>query len=314
MEQSERIVSLIFKSSSHSDVELSVPLSTTITSLKTRLTSSLTLTNIADSHALRLIFAGRVLLDDELLSTVLPSDRYDLSQRHTMHLVIRSSSVNNPASAMPAPQSPYATAAFGGAYGGYAGYPGYNGLGQPLGNINNFVPYPAQMAHGAHMNPQQFPPMHQHRHVARIVAIDFGLILKLCLGVYLLSTGGGQERLAFLVAIAIATYIYFAGIGRRVEFDENGNEIPQNDNNGANNNPGANNNDAIAPNVNALPFWAREERGPVLTQISAFFIPLFQSLSPYWKMPDLSLRQAVPPANADNAANNNANEPHEHVD
>jgi len=231
-----------------------------------------------------------------------------------MHVVVRSSSVNTPASPLPAPQSQYA-AAFGGGYGGYAGmlHPGYNGMGQPLGNINNFVPYPAHMAH-AQMNPQNMAPMHQHRHAARIVAIDFGLILKLCLGVYLLSQGGGQERFAFLVAVAIATYIYFAGVGRRVEFDENGNEIPQNNINAPNNNNGNNNNEANAPNVNTLPFWAREERGSFLTQIAAFFIPLFLSISPYWKLPDLSLRQAVPPANVNNPANNPANEVHEHVD
>lgn len=42
---------------------------------------------------------------------------------------------------------------------------------------------------------------------ARIIQIDFGLILKLALGVFFLSRGGGEHRLAFLIACAIAIYM-----------------------------------------------------------------------------------------------------------
>jgi len=44
--------------------------------------------------------------------------------------------------------------------------------------------------------------------VGRVFQIDFGLIIKLAFAVFLLSRGGGEERLAFLIAAAIAFYLY----------------------------------------------------------------------------------------------------------
>jgi hypothetical protein len=78
-----------------------------------------------------------------------------------------------------------------------------------------------------------------------VIQIDFSLLLKLAFGVYLLSQGGGEQRLAFLIACAIAIYMYVlspsspflnglysssfvryvTGVGRRVEIDEHGNPV-----------------------------------------------------------------------------------------
>jgi hypothetical protein len=53
--------------------------------------------------------------------------------------------------------------------------------------------------------------------------------------------------------------------------------------------------------LSALPFWARAERGPLLSQIAAFAVPLILSLNPQWTLPDLSVRTAPPPQPAQEA-------------
>lgn len=94
-----------------------------------------------------------------------------------------------------------------------------------------------------------------------------------------------------------------------IEPQRNANANPNDINENNNNDLVARTNGAVDPQVAyetalraralavaALPFWAREERGPVLSQIAAFFVPLVLSVNPHWHLPDLSARNApLPP-------------------
>jgi hypothetical protein len=303
-------VELVFKSTSTSDHTQRVPLDARVGELKALLSVHHHLhpaTNVQ-----RLIFAGRILNDDERLDHVLPSDHYDRSVRHTVHLVLRPLSTTSSTTIPVTPQSSYVGL---GAYGSFGGAPGVAGV--PFGGAvgPNFVPYPytghaagpmpfvAPARDAAGGAPPARPPAVM---AARVIQIDFGLLLKLAFGVYLLSQGGGEQRLAFLIACAIAIYIYTTGIGRRVELDAHGNPVdpppPQPQLQRAANQPN-NNNDNADPNanqnnidearnaaLNALPFWAREERGGFTSQLAAFWFPLLLSVNPHWHLPDLSPR------------------------
>jgi len=326
-------VELAFKSPSNVDDHVQrVPLDLRVGELKALLSVNHPLRPAAIVQ--RLIFAGRILNDDERLDNVLPAETYDRSVRHTVHLVLRPlSTTSNSSSAIPmAPQSSYVGL---GAYGSYGGSPLVAGVPFGAAGRPNFVPYPYAAAAGGGGgggggHAPFVPPAHHdlgggggaavggappHLRAAgpaviaaRVIQIDFSLLLKLAFGVYLLSQGGGEQRLAFLIACAIAIYIYMAGVGRRVELDENGNpvdpppaapqQVANNDNNNANQNNNNNDNNpaqARAAAVDALPFWAREERGGFVSQLSAFFIPIILSVNPHWHLPDLSVRDAPPP-------------------
>jgi len=287
-------VSIGLKCPSFDEFVFSAPLSMSIAEMKAKVASEHPLKPFSDAQ--RIIFCGRILNDLEKLQTILNPEIFDLSQKQSFHLFIRAphnplpilnpNGVSATADSRPQPliQSPQALN-----QGGVFQNPNY----PPNANayMNQMNAYNAQIAQfqqqrlmEMQQRMQQMPQLqqqgHQIRGHVRVISIDFGLIFKLALGVYLLSHGGGEERLAFLIATAIAFYFFTVGFGRRFAVDQNGQPI-QGDNNA---------NGAIPANANDaqrnVPYYLRREGG-ILNNLAAFFVPLILSLHPYWELPEV---------------------------
>lgn len=175
---------------------------------------------------------------------------------------------------------------------------------------------------------------HIHFHAARVFHIDLGLIAKLILLVYILSRGGGEERLAILITAAIGYYMcetpffpsfsftftfhlfvanfnrYQAGLMRHLALQAPPpRQQPQQQaqaNRPANEegNEGAGN-VGNARNVERaeLPFWARREGG-LAGEVLAFVVPLVLSINPSWRLPEAL---TVPEAPVNQEAENDEN-------
>jgi len=280
--------------------------------------------------------------DNELLSNVLRPDQHDLSLPQKFHLVIRRDQTGQTNRNNVPPQQPGNQAQWGG-YPGNFGQQFQNPYYQPAYNVpqqgapfnippqqgvpynmpqGQWAGYPGNMPQQPFYQPQ-YPgmgvggPFVQPVHFQRVgfarINIDFGLIVKLILLVYVLSQGGGSERMAILMALAIAYYLYQTGMAR-FQFVRFGapNAQPQ---------PGQaqpaqqqNQQPQQPPQQGQVPAAPQRADGEapqgggnenvyhqhgVVGEILGFFVPLVCSLFPSWQPPENirppPAQPAVPP-------------------
>jgi len=131
----------------------------------------------------------------------------------------------------------------------------------------------------------QFFPNQQNLNVVRgrIINVEFSLILKLALLVYVLAQGGSLSRMVILTCCAVAFYLYNGRARVRVvRMNANGQPI---DDPPANQNP--HQNDPTPPNQGQeqIPTFYRDQT--IFGEVLKFVIPLFMSLLPRWRLPNL---------------------------
>jgi len=342
-------VNIILKNPSGEDFSLRVPLSTSISDLKRKIATEHPEKPAFDRQ--RLIFAGRLLNDNELLSHVLRPDQNDLNLPQKFHLVIRRDQTGQTTRNNVPPQQPGNQAQWGG-YPGNFGQQFQNPYYQPPYNMpQQGVPYniPPQQGVPYNIPPQgqwgypgnmpqqpfyqpQYPgmgaggPFVQPVHFQRVgfarINIDFGLIFKLILLVYVLSQGGGSERMAILMALAIAYYLYQTGMARFqfVRFGAPNGQQPQQAPaqplQQQNQQPQQPQQQGQVPPVPQAQGADREpaqgahegrnenmyHQQGVVGEILGFFVPLVCSLFPSWQPPENTrppvAQQPVPPPRA----------------
>lgn len=141
-----------------------------------------------------------------------------------------------------------------------------------------------------------YQPVHVQRLGFARINLDLGLMLKLLLLVWVLSQGGGSQRMALLIAVAIAYYLYHTGLARvqYVQVGENRQQQqqaqqpqqpqppqqqqPQARANQQENGEDNNNRAGQAPEGHHPP--------GVIGEIFGFFAPLVCSLLPSWQPPE----------------------------
>eukprot|EP01122_Echinamoeba_exundans_P014894 TRINITY_DN685_c0_g2_i2.p1 TRINITY_DN685_c0_g2~~TRINITY_DN685_c0_g2_i2.p1 ORF type:complete len:344 (-),score=83.62 TRINITY_DN685_c0_g2_i2:57-1088(-) len=290
------------------DTQVQMPLSSTVLQLKQRLQQDHPAKPEPTSQ--RLIYSGRLLRDEEVLSDVfLPSSR-DLPI--ICHLVIRP-----PAAAPTAPMQ-------------NAPQPQFPQMGQPQFPQQNQYPGAwAQMQYAQAPGMQQQQPnpfvllQQQQQLLAQLqqqrmaqmnggiappaggagirvrININFSLIFKLALLVFVLGQGGGSERMAFLIAGAIFIYIWQqrnAVVNQNVDPDQDpAIQQAQQQAQQQQQQPPAQQNPPDAPAappaagaVPPSPFsrfvnYDWREQGGIVGQVFGFFVPFFCSLVPSWQ-------------------------------
>eukprot|EP01121_Diplochlamys_sp_Union-15-3_P013478 TRINITY_DN4186_c0_g1_i1.p1 TRINITY_DN4186_c0_g1~~TRINITY_DN4186_c0_g1_i1.p1 ORF type:complete len:379 (-),score=66.90 TRINITY_DN4186_c0_g1_i1:67-1134(-) len=143
---------------------------------------------------------------------------------------------------------------------------------QPHQPLNEQPPAPVQ----PNNNAQQVPNPQQQ-------GLNFNLIVKLLLLVYLFSQGGSNWKIVIMSIVAFFIYLYQTG---RLRILARVYVAPpaRANNDGVNNN---NNQENVNNNVNVAP---QTQRQGVIGEILGFFLPLVYSLFPNWEPTDL-----VPP-------------------
>jgi len=319
----------------------------------------------------RLLFSGKFLRDNEILSTLFCSPGlHDLTKPQKFHLLIRNDAEGNPqAQQTQQPQQHGQQPQYQqGIPGGYQNNPAQHfhqffqqgipfGLGanfppmqfgpqmfpqQPLPNQAAFQfgpqafpqqPLPHQQP--AFQFPQQFPQWNQQmppnaqpmnnpfqpfqlpflqpqgamggmfqmpeNPIRRIgiarININFTLILKLALLVYVLGQGGSTTRFIVLIIGAIAYLLYKSRLAvhlQRVDRNQNQqqNENQQNENQQNENVQNQNNNNIN--NINTeRPFYAYHPN-PIVNAVVRFAFPFVLSLLPNWELPESMILQQPP--------------------
>jgi len=213
------LIDLVIKSPSAtaSDFRLKINISATISELKQAI--SVEYPSKPASSQQKLIFAGKLLRDEQIISEVLA--QYDVSFPQTFHLVVSKQ----------APQTPVTPNVF------------QNINNQPLPN-NGFQQF--QNAQFFRNQPAINPAF--ERRERNEFSNGLFLFIKLVFLVYLFSSGGNAPRTIFLALGALFIFLFQTGA---LTFLFNGNNAPRNANNQDNQNNGRN---GIFGEINALVF------------------------------------------------------------
>jgi len=181
----ETLISLVIKNpSAKQDFRLEHPLKSSIAALKSRLAQSYP--DQPPPHIQKLIFAGRVLQDHDILCDVFTQRKCDLSVAQTLHLVL------------PAPI--HATQTHREASQATTDAPREVHFGLRHRGPRDFVrpPEPAQHAEGGEV----YAPRNVWERQ------NLGLIIKLAIVVYILCQGGSYWRTVILIGGALLIYLY----------------------------------------------------------------------------------------------------------
>jgi len=344
-------VNIILKNPYGSDFSITVSLSISVLELKQLVQAEHPDKPPIDRQ--RIIFSGRHLQDNEILSSILRADQHDLTMPQKFHLTIRpdlTQPANRNVGQQQQPPQPN-----WGAYNNTVppntyryGQPQYHNFAQPFGGFQQYNvqqgAYPPQWGYPGNVPNANFPqqayypgqypgmgmamgvgvggpygvPPQVHRVGFARINIDFSLIIKLMLLVYFFGQGGGSERTAILVALAIAYYLYQTGIARFVRVAPN---VPQNaqqaqpghvqaPGNGQGN--AQRNVEPDRENVGQNNMQQQNDRNEqnvhnpvgIMGEIVSFFVAFVCSLFPSWQPPENINRRQQPQDNVNGQEEN----------
>jgi len=269
------------------DFILRVPLNYSVLDLKQQLSRNHPKT--PQPEAQRIIFLGRQLRDEDTLTSIF--SRCDLTSRQILHLMIRQRS-----DAYQYPPNPFPNTnpnVFPGPFPGFTGTPpgnwpgaqGYPGPYPPNG-FPGYRPHGFPNPHmypGENFNPHMpgegpgvfFPPGAQVHRAGFALNIDFSLVIRLILVVYVLGQGR-PNQIYFLGFIAVLYYLYQTFVPWFFAPDA---PAPA----------------ATDPRQQNIPFYARDNVG-WFGEVMRFVVPFCVSLLPGWTFPDnLPDRSVQPP-------------------
>jgi len=268
-----RMVKIVLKNPSRNatDFLVDIPLLWSIAELKQDLFAKYPSNPVPEAQ--KLIFAGKLLKDDVLLQDLLVE--VDLNCTQTFHLVLAPNVSNLP----PVVNSSSPSPSFGIPPARTLANNRFN-FALPLNNqqFNQFqLPQPGILPGRQPMNNNLVPPPVNNDIQRGDGGSPLWLLAKLGFLVYVLSQGGGNVRLAFLLLGALIVFLYQIGIIKVIAFTPNTPRQgpPQALVHGANE---LENNQDHVPQQPEI-----QNRGGFIGEITGLVFPFFYSLFPTWQ-------------------------------